>query len=243
MGAPRNISPDELSQSSAKTLFFRLKIMKFKEYQDDRESYRFLKLVPVNPTDTLYLDERLEVEGLFFRLLRISGGGRHPGWVVRGDYQPMNLEQLAEIVKRPIHEFLEPLQRLMLTKRLALKEASPDEEDVERAAEKELKHDANDIVQLWNMHASKLAKVKRVSKQLAEEVSERLTEQPDLQYWEQVFVKMNATPFLTGAGKKKWRASLHWVMRDASNSHRVIQGYYDEQEPREEDTSEDIKGW
>lgn len=249
MGAPRNLRPEELTEHHKKDLYFRVKVTKFKDYQGNFEHYKFLKLIPVQPTDTLYLDESLAVEGLFFRLLRISGGGRHPGWVVRGDYQPTNLEQLADIIRRPIEEFLEPLKRLILTNRIKLTEAKIDEETEAKAESEngqESPHTPDDLIQLWNMHASKMPKCKRLSYDEQEEAVKRLTEEPDLQYWEDCFVKANITPFLTGKNKRKWKATLGWLVSDPSRIYRVSEGYYDDTKQTEEQSEEinsELDGW
>lgn len=258
MGAPRNLKPEEITEERSKDLYFRLKISTFKDYQGEYETYKFLKLIPINPTDTLYLDESLIVEGLFFRLLRISGNSRNPGWVIRGRNQATNLEQLSDILRRPVKEFLEPLKRLIVTNRIALKEAAPDEEtealysdDQEESIPEENKTETSknipspsDLVQLWNMHATALPKCLKLSKKRSAKARTRLKENPDLRWWENLFVRMNASPFLTGKTEQSdWKATFDWIVNNDNNALKVLEGKYDRFRQKTEEGGSELKSW
>ena len=131
MARPRAIKPEELTMLTQ----FKVLIVKFKEHQDAKTMaagrMEFLKLKSARTTDTID-DEKFEVQGLFFAILRHSAGGRLPGKIVAGNDKSLTLGQLAKYLRKSVEELLPPLKRLMLTNRIRLLVATtenPDEEE------------------------------------------------------------------------------------------------------------------
>jgi len=129
---PRIIKSEELTQQ----MWFRIKIVKWKKYQtalkgeeSDSVGRTYVRLRVATPSDTLLLDrERIVVRGLFFELLRFSGGGRKPGYVVAGNDDPITISRLSEMLRVPTEDIFEPLKRLMDTKRVQTWLAQPPED-------------------------------------------------------------------------------------------------------------------
>jgi hypothetical protein len=96
----------------------------------------FLKLKAARTTDTID-DEKFEVQGLFFAMLRHSAGGRSPGEIVAGSGEYLTLKQLAIYLRKNIEELLLPLKRLMVTGRIKLLVATAEGSDEEEPEEKQ----------------------------------------------------------------------------------------------------------
>lgn len=51
-----------------------------------------------------------------------------------------------------------------------------------------------------------------------------------LEQWALVFSRMNASGFLGGANDRGWKASFDWIISNATNSAKVLEGKYDNRE-------------
>jgi len=64
---------------------------------------------------------------------------------------------------------------------------------------------------------------------VSEKIKLRLREYPDLEWWKEVFTKVENNDFLKGNGEKGFRASLTWLIENAENPLKVYQGNYDKE--------------
>ena len=132
MARPRAIRPEELTMLTE----FRVKIVNWEKYQVGKDGkpvkgkQDWVKLKAASTTDTIN-EEKLEVRGLLFDMLRHSAGGRKPGYLVAGSGEPLTLSRLARFMFVKLEELLPPLKRLMVTDRLKLLVATSEGSDEE----------------------------------------------------------------------------------------------------------------
>jgi len=141
MARPRAIKPEELDMQTQ----FKIQIVKWNDYQTDRDGkpiktkQDWVKLQAAKTTDTIN-EEKLDVRGLFFDMLRHSAAGRKPGYLVAGSNEPLTLSRMARFLWVSVEELLPPLRRLMVTDRVRLlvatTEGSP-EIDIDGSPEQE----------------------------------------------------------------------------------------------------------
>ena len=62
-------------------------------------------------------------------------------------------------------------------------------------------------------------------------------ERNNLKWWEDYFVKVKKTPFLTGENNRGWKADLGWLVNH-SNMVKVLEGNYDNSQAKEKDQFE-----
>ena len=79
-----------------------------------------------------------------------------------------------------------------------------------------------DLFDLWNEVATCLPMPRTLTHGRAKKASLRLKEQPDLNYWRNVFTRMNRIPFLRGEGERGWKATFDWIVKDPINSENVM---------------------
>lgn len=60
----------------------------------------------------------------------------------------------------------------------------------------------------------------------APKIAKRLRFKP-MDYWIEVFKKLESTPFMTGKNKNGWKANIDWVIANDINSVKLIEGKYD----------------
>ena len=48
-----------------------------------------------------------------------------------------------------------------------------------------------------------------------------------LEFWERLFARVRASPFLRGESESGWQASLDWLLESADHVVRVLEGAYD----------------
>lgn len=95
--------------------------------------------------------------------------------------------------------------------------------DVEAAA-------AKMFVELYLEICPQLPRWREITAKRRQKIAARLREH-DLDWWRQVFLKLNASSFLRGEGTKGWRADLDWLIRDSTNALRVLEGSFDRGNP------------
>jgi len=143
MARPRSISPDELSVLTK----FRIQIVKWNDYQEFGEGKRFkgkqewLKLAAARTTDTIN-EERLDVRGLFFDMLRHSAAGRRAGYLVDGNNEPLTLQRLCRIMFVKLEDLIPPFKRLMETDRIKVlvdSQSSSTEEDQDQVEHEKIR--------------------------------------------------------------------------------------------------------
>lgn len=82
------------------------------------------------------------------------------------------------------------------------------------------------LVEIWNQHRGSLPGVLRSSKGREAKARARLSEEPDLAYWEGLVKTMAETPFLCGKNDRKWRADFDWLVANDTNHVKVSEGKY-----------------
>jgi hypothetical protein len=65
--------------------------------------------------------------------------------------------------------------------------------------------------------------------------------QTDLRLWESFCLRVKASPFLMGEGKRKWQVTLDWILAKG-NILRVLEGNFDDLERIEHQKNEQFKG-
>lgn len=82
------------------------------------------------------------------------------------------------------------------------------------------------IHELFNEIAVSYPKITKLSDQRKKAIGTRWRETPDLETFEQLFKKAEASPFLKGDNDRNWRASFDWLLKPA-NMIKVLEGNYD----------------
>lgn len=83
-----------------------------------------------------------------------------------------------------------------------------------------------DLFDLWNEVVTCLPVPRTLTDGRARKAKLRLKEQPDLNYWRNVFTRMNRIPFLRGEGERGWKATFDWIVKDPINSENVMAGAF-----------------
>lgn len=83
------------------------------------------------------------------------------------------------------------------------------------------------IHELFNEIAVSYPKIIKLSDQRKKAIGTRWRETPDLETFEQLFKKAEASPFLKGDNDRNWRASFDWLLKP-SNMIKVLEGNYDD---------------
>lgn len=85
----------------------------------------------------------------------------------------------------------------------------------------------DDFVSLWVEEAGdRLGKPRGVSRTRRAHIKARLSENPDLEYWRQVFKNVAASDFCNGHNDRGWKASIDWVIRNDENHLKISEGKY-----------------
>lgn len=86
-----------------------------------------------------------------------------------------------------------------------------------------------DLFDLWNrsVAGSAIPQAKELNRDRTAKARVRLGERT-LEQWGEIFARMARTPFLNGNNDRNWRASFDWIIANASNSSKVIEGKYDQ---------------
>ncbi len=82
------------------------------------------------------------------------------------------------------------------------------------------------LADLWNKIIPK-PQVQELRGVRLKHTEARLREHPDLTWWRQVIERILATPFLRGAGSRRWVASFDWMIANDLNVIKVLEGKYD----------------
>ena len=83
------------------------------------------------------------------------------------------------------------------------------------------------FVTLWHQHCPSLPKVQKLTQARRDKIRARLTDEPDLDVWEEVFLKIQASSFCNGDNAHGWKASFDWITSNATNYVKVLEGNYD----------------
>jgi len=82
-----------------------------------------------------------------------------------------------------------------------------------------------EIVDLYHQICVSLPRVAKLSEKRKQLLRARWKEYPDLQFWQELFQRVEASDFLTGR-KTDFRADFEWIIRP-TNFIKIIEGRYD----------------
>lgn len=89
----------------------------------------------------------------------------------------------------------------------------------------EPKIDFNAILEFFNSTCTKLPKIKSLSSERVKHIKARLNKFT-LDDLKTVFIKANASDFLTGNNNRSWRCDIDWLIRE-TNFTKTLEGKYD----------------
>lgn len=89
----------------------------------------------------------------------------------------------------------------------------------------------DDLVAVWNrITTAPLPKVTKLTPERRRKAVARLSESPDLAWWERVVTRLNGIDFCRGHGAQKWIATFDWLVRNADNAVRIDEGAWSSQQ-------------
>lgn len=83
------------------------------------------------------------------------------------------------------------------------------------------------FVELWNNTCPNLPGVKKLTQARRDKIRARLKDEPELEVWEEVFLKIQASSFCNGDNIRRWTASFDWITANSENYVKVLEGNYD----------------
>lgn len=96
-----------------------------------------------------------------------------------------------------------------------------------------------DFVQLFNSNCPSLPKVLDITTKRKKKIGSRLSTDPDMQFWEDIFKRVEASEWCSGRAGD-WRASFDWIM-EPSNLQKIKEGTYDNKKGSQADILEKIR--
>lgn len=98
-----------------------------------------------------------------------------------------------------------------------------------------------DLAELWNENLPdpfpKIRKTKSLSSKRKSAIKARLRENPNPEYWTEVFKKIRESNFLKGQSDRGWVADFDWLMRPDS-AEKVLEGKYKNFKPSADQSPE-----
>ena len=79
------------------------------------------------------------------------------------------------------------------------------------------------VFDLYNTVCVRLPKVRDLTNSRAGKLRTRIGEHPDIDWWRDVFTKINSIPFYYGDGPSGWKASLDWLIKNDTNAQKVLE--------------------
>ena len=101
-------------------------------------------------------------------------------------------------------------------------ETEAETEAVSVKAKKEL----SPLAKLWNDTCFNLPRVKEISEKRSKLEKLRLKER-SFESWKEVFIKIGASGFCCGNNNNSWKASYDWIISNADNAIKTLEGKYD----------------
>ena len=83
----------------------------------------------------------------------------------------------------------------------------------------------NELVTLYHKICTSLPTIIEVNDKRKAMIKARLKEKPNLDFWEQVFNKIEASAFLTGK-QGDWKANFDWIFKNNTNYIKIMEGCY-----------------
>lgn len=92
-----------------------------------------------------------------------------------------------------------------------------------------------EIKNKFNEICSELPQVKSISSKRRIKIATRWKEQPDINYWIEIFKKVQASDFLNGKSGNKWKCSFDWIFDNDTNYIKILEGNYSNKAGDEKD--------
>lgn len=87
-----------------------------------------------------------------------------------------------------------------------------------------------EIFDLWNKYAvNGIPKAQSLTKTRQAKIKTRLEENPDIQYWQDVFSKLQKIPFYCGDNDRGWVVTFDYVMKNDTNYVKIAESSIDRQ--------------
>lgn len=99
--------------------------------------------------------------------------------------------------------------------------------DIDKELDKDIitAKNINEIVTLYHKICISLPTIIEVNDKRKAMIKARLKEKPSLDFWEQVFNKIEASAFLTGK-QGEWKANFDWIFKNNTNYIKIMEGCY-----------------
>lgn len=107
----------------------------------------------------------------------------------------------------------------------------------------DIKHSCpQELFDLWNEACKNgnMISARELSKSRIEKCKIRLKERT-MEEWGKIFNLCTKSPFLNGNGKNGWKASFDWVISNADNAVKILEGKYNQKEKEAEDKTDHQK--
>jgi predicted transcriptional regulator len=95
-----------------------------------------------------------------------------------------------------------------------------------------------EIKNSFNEICSELPRIKSITPKRKTKVATRWKEQPDINYWVEIFKKVQDSDFLSGRSSNKWKCSFDWIFENGSNYIKIDEGNYSNKAGGKKDESE-----
>jgi len=82
--------------------------------------------------------------------------------------------------------------------------------------------------------------IKDITPKRKTKVATRWKEQPDLNYWIEIFKKVQDSDFLKGKNDRNWKCSFDWIFENDTNYIKIDEGKYSNKNDRKEVKEDDI---
>jgi len=82
------------------------------------------------------------------------------------------------------------------------------------------------LLDTWNEKRQMLPKAITLTERRARHAKARLLKHPSIEYWRDVFDRIQLFPFLTGENDRGWRCTIDWIIANDDNHIKVLEGEY-----------------
>lgn len=103
-----------------------------------------------------------------------------------------------------------------------LKERVPEKKRVSNLDEHRI---AQEFINLWNYNCGVKLQQAKLNQFRISQILERFKEEPNLNYWKEVVIKISQSDFLTGGNQRAWRANFDWLLKPG-NHYKIIEGQF-----------------
>ncbi len=83
-----------------------------------------------------------------------------------------------------------------------------------------------EIVNLFNTTCTSLPKARELSAKRKEKIKVRFKEKPNLNFWSEIFKKVESSDFLCGRSGS-WKCGFDWIFKNNENYIKIMEGNYD----------------